>query len=105
MIIPKSDLSKMKRLVKEGKQITKIVKEDFPQYDYWEILYQLYDAGAQSAQGAKWMITNRLKQLPEADSSVAKVVIREIDDLIEYLYNNYRDNQKKLEAIRDALGE
>ena len=95
----------MKRLVKEGKQITKIVKEDFPQYDYWDILYQLYDAGAQSAQGVKWMITNRLNQLPQADATIAKTVIQEIHDLTWYLYDNYRNNQRKLEAIRDALGE
>ena len=95
----------MKRLVKEGKQITKVVNEDFPQYDYWDILYQLYDAGAQSAQGVKWMITNRLNQLPEADTSVSKIVIQEINDLIWYLYDNYRNNQRKLETIRDALGE
>ncbi len=95
----------MKSLVKEGKQITKIVKEDFPQYDYWDILYQLYDAGAQSAQGVKWMITNRLNQLPDADARVGKIIIREINDLIWYLYDNYKNNQRKLETIRDALGE
>ena len=105
MIIPKKDLRKMKSLVKEGKQITKIVSEDFPQYDYWDILYQLYEAGAQSAQGVKWMITNRLNQLLNADAQTRKSIINEINDLTWYLYENYKDNQKKLENIRDVLGE
>ena len=105
MIIPKKDLRKMKSLVKEGKQITKIVSEDFPQYDYWDILYQLYEAGAQSAQGVKWMITNRLNQLLNADAQTRKSIINEINDLTWCLYENYKDNQKKLENIRDVLGE
>lgn len=105
MGIPKKDADKMKTLVKEGKQISKIVAEDFPQYDYWEVYSEVYGAGEQSAQGIKWMITNRLNQLAAASTQTRQSIIDELNDLIWYLYENHKSNQRKLNDIRRILGE
>lgn len=104
MAIPKKDADRMKNLVKEGKQISKIVAEDFPQYDYWDVYSQIYGSGEQSAQGVKWMITNRLNQLVQANAQKRQDIIDELNDLILYLYNNYKSNQNKLDSIRQILG-
>lgn len=105
MAIPKKDANKMKNLTREGKQISRIVVEDFPEYDYWDVYCVVYGSGGQSAQGIKWMITNRLKQLVGATAQDRQSIIDELHDLIWYLYENYKNNQKKLGIIRKTLGE
>jgi hypothetical protein len=45
MAIEKSDSKKMQRLAQEGKTISKIVAEDFPQLDYWEVYFEVYGSG------------------------------------------------------------
>jgi len=95
----------MKNLAREGKQISKISVEDFPEYDYWDIYSEVYGAGEQSAQGVKWMITNRLNQLVAANARDRQDIIDELNELIWYLYQNYRSNQRKLDNIRQVLGE
>jgi len=104
MTISKRDADTMKNLVREGKQITRIVEEDFRQYDYWDIYYKVYGSGEQSAQGVKWMITNRLNQLSSADAQTQQEIVEEISDLVWYLYENYKRSQRKLDSIRKALG-
>ncbi|MBI2858246.1 MAG: hypothetical protein HYX90_04130 [Chloroflexi bacterium] len=41
MAISKKDAERMINLAKEGKKIPAIVEEDFPQYDYWDVFYNL----------------------------------------------------------------
>jgi len=103
MVIPKKDSDKMKNLVREGKQIAKIAREDFPEYDYWDIYSEVYGSGEQSARGVKTMISNRLNQLLSADTQTRQSIINEVNDLIWYLYDNYKGNQRKLERIRSVL--
>jgi len=43
--IPRRDVARMKNLVREGKQITRIVEDDFPQYDYWDVYSKVYNPG------------------------------------------------------------
>ncbi|MFC1914776.1 hypothetical protein ACFLWK_00770 [Chloroflexota bacterium] len=105
MTVPRKDASRMKNLTKEGKQISRIVEEDFPEYDYWDVYSEVYGAGEQSAQGVKWMITNRLNQLVAADSRDRQDIINELNELVWYLYDNYRSNQRKLDSIRQVLGK
>lgn len=105
MAIRKKDADKMKSLAREGKQISKIVAEDFPEYDYWDVYSEVYGSGEQSAQGVKWMITNRLNQLIAANAQDRQRIINELNELIWYLYDNYRSNQRKLENIRQVLGK
>ncbi len=104
MVIPKRDSDKMKNLVREGKQITKIAREDFPEYDYWDIYSEVYGSGEQSARGVKRMISSRLNQLVSSDTQTRQSIVNEVNELIWYLYDNYKGNQRKLERIRSILG-
>jgi Asp-tRNA(Asn)/Glu-tRNA(Gln) amidotransferase B subunit len=104
MSIPKKDAAKMLRLAKEGKQISRIVAENFKkEYDYWDVYSVVYGAGDQSAQGVKWMITNRLGQLAKANKADRESLVEELSELIMYVYENYKSNQKKLDNIRKIL--
>ncbi len=50
MTVVKKDSEKMKRLAQEGKQISKIQKEDFREYSYWDIYILKYMALANEVQ-------------------------------------------------------
>ena len=105
MTIPKRDSDKMKNLTREGKQIAKIVTEDFPEYDYWDVYSEVYGAGERSAPGVKKMITNRLNQLVGANAQNRQSIMDELNELIWYLYENYKSNQRKLNSIRQILSK
>ncbi len=47
-------------LAAEGKQITKIMAEDFPEYEYIEIYEATSDSSWKTTQGVKRAITKRL---------------------------------------------
>ncbi|MDP2855779.1 MAG: hypothetical protein Q8N90_01500 [bacterium] len=103
MSIPKKDVEQMKNLAKEGKQISKIVTQDFPQYSYWDIYSEVYGSGMQGAQGVKVMITKRLNQLVKANTSERQEIVEELNYLICDIYNRCRSNQSKLDNIRKIL--
>jgi len=106
MSIPKPEADKMRRLAKEGKQISKIVSDDFPGYDYWEVYLEVYGSGERSARGVKRMISTRLDTLVGASAkSDRKLIVEELHDLVWHLYENHKSNQQKLEKIRAVLGE
>lgn len=104
MAISRRDADRMKNLVREGKQISRIVEEDFSQYDYWDVYSKVYGSGEQSAQGVKWIITNRLNQLTSVDAQERQGIVDEVSELVWYLYKNYKTSQRKLDTIRKALG-
>lgn len=97
------DSEKMIKLAREGKNITKIWKEDFPSYDYWDVYVEVYGAGERSAKGVKTMISNRLKKLPTLPPKEQKDLIDEINELVWYLYNRHKENQRKLDDIRSII--
>ncbi len=106
MDITKADSEKMRRLVREGKQIKKIVQEDFPNLDYSDVYAEVYAHGDRGAIGIKRMISARLLDLVEKKSKGdRKAILQEIDDLVWQLYDNHKKNQRKLDKIRKALGE
>lgn len=105
MEISKKDSEIMKRLAKEGKQIAKILSDDFPELNYWDIYIEVYGGGQRSALGVMRMISNRLIKLNTADDKTKKALIDEISELVSKLYNNYMSNQQKLEKIRNVLEE
>ena len=106
MAISKSDSEKMKRLAQEGKQISKIVGEDFPNLDYWDVYVEVYSAGERSSRGIKRMITTRVDAMAENTSkSARKAMAKELHELVWHLYNNHKTNRAKLAKIREALGE
>lgn len=105
MAISKSDAEKMRLLAQEGKQITKIVLEDFPHLDYWEVYFEVYSVGERSSQGIKYMITARLNAMAASTSKSERTAIaEELHELVWHLYENHKTNQKKLSKIRAALG-
>ncbi len=106
MAISKSDSKKMQRLAQEGKQISRIVKEDFPHLDYWDVYFEVYNAGERSSRGIKRMITTRLDAMAASRSkSERKTMVKELHELVWHLYNNHKTNREKLSKIRAALGE
>jgi hypothetical protein len=104
-MVDKRDSDKMIQLAREGKQITKIFEEDFPNYDYWEVYWEVYGAGERSSLGAKRMISNRLNKLSSASKNEQKQIIDEIDDLVWHLYSRYKENQQKLDQIRSIINQ
>jgi len=99
----KRDSEKMIKLAREGKQISKILQEDFPNYDYWDIYCEIYGAGERSALGVKRMITNRLCKLTATPANEQQVIIDEINDLVYHLYSRFKENQEKLDEIRSTI--
>ena len=99
----KRDIDKIIQLTGEGKPISKIWEENFPEYDYWEIYCTAYDAGERSSVGTRRMITNRLNKLATCSVAERQSIINEIDDLVWYLYNRYKDSQHKLDKIREII--
>ncbi|HDR4423662.1 TPA: hypothetical protein QCP59_004529 [Bacillus cereus] len=97
------DVEKMIKLAREGKQISKIWEEDFPQYDYWDIYMEIHEAGEKSALGTRKKITYRLNKLQTATKREREDIILEIQDLVEHLYVRYKESQKKLQEIRTVI--
>jgi hypothetical protein len=106
MAILKSDSEKMRCLAQEGKQISKIVAEDFPHLDYWDVYFEVYSVGERSSRGIKRMITTRLNVMVASTSkSERKLMATELHELVWHLYHNHKINREKLSKIRAALGE
>jgi hypothetical protein len=103
MAISKADSKKMQRLAQEGKTIAKIVTEDFPSLDYWEVYFEVYGAGEKSSLGVKRTITNRLNELVDAAKTERKEIVEELHGLVWHLYNSHKTNTAKLAKIRAAL--
>ncbi|MCU5435107.1 hypothetical protein OCF16_18850 [Bacillus mobilis] len=103
MNIDSRDIEKMIKLAREGKQISKIWEEDFPQYDYWDIYMEIHEAGEKSALGTRKKITYRLNKLQTATKREREDIILEIQDLVEHLYVRYKESQKKLQEIRNVI--
>lgn len=105
MAVPKKDSQKMQRLAQEGKQISRIQKEDFRDYSYWDVYIEVYGAGERSSRGIKRMIAERLNKLISSPKNERRIIVSEIDELVWHLYDNHKINQKKIDAIRKALKE
>jgi hypothetical protein len=99
--VDQRDSARMIQLAREGKQISRIVEEDFPQYDYWEVYWEVNLAGESSAQGTMKKISNRLLKLRNTKN---QDLVDETRELIRALYTRYREDHKKLDAIRKTLG-
>lgn len=104
------DIDTIIRLSKEGKQTAKIWAEDYPELDYWDVYQVINEAGEQSALGVKRTISNRLSELREMaqnknnyDDEDFNKVIDGIDELVTFLYERHKANQKKLDSIRETI--
>lgn len=103
MEIPKRDSDEMIRLAQEGKMISKIVSENYPQYTYEQVRNTVYNSGQRSALGTKRMITNRLNLLPTANKATRELLVEELHELVDLLYTNNKVNQERLDKIRDLI--
>ncbi len=105
MDISKKDAARIQRLAQEGKQVSRIQNEDFPDYTYEQIYTVIYEAGGRAAQGMKRMITTRLNKLLHSNKETRASLIGETKRLVLDLYENHKKNQKKLDKIRKSLQE
>ena len=104
MAISRKDARKMQRLAQEGKQISKIVQEDFPTLDYWDVYIEIYGSGERSSRGIKKMITIRLNSLVNATKNDRRGIVKELQELVWHLYGKHKKNHEKLDKIRKVLG-
>ena len=92
------------RLVREGKPIADVWREDFPELEYDDVYWAAYGRGARSAQGAKRMITSRLQTVKRTRGRERRAdILDEVDELVSALYENHKRMARKLRSIRTAL--
>lgn len=103
MAVARTDAKQMQKLAHEGKQISRIWRDDFPKYEYWDVYWAIRGEGGQSSRGIKSMITARLAKLVDADKATRKDLVAELSDLVTHLYQKHKDAQKKLDGIRKSL--
>lgn len=102
----KKDREAIQELAHEGKQLSKIMENDFPEFEYWEIYEAVHDGGGKSALGVKRTIANRLNTLAETKKKNERAeIIEEIEELVWHLYGSLKSSQQKLEAIRKTLNK
>ncbi len=100
----KEDKTKIQILAREGKQLSKIMQQDFSKYDYWEIYEAVHDGGGKSALGVKRTIANRLETLTSTGRKQEReAIIEEVDELVWHLYESLKTGQQKLQSIREIL--
>lgn len=105
-LLLKKDVQKMRRLAQEGKQISRILADDFPKLDYGDVYWAVYGEGERSSQGIKKMISFRIQKLVDTHSQQErKGIAQELNDLVWHLYQNHKTNFDKLSRIRAALEE
>lgn len=100
MKIDKHDLEEMNDLIEKGATIADVAKK-FNKYDYWEIYCEVEDY---SFLGKKRSISNRLKKLKVDQSKDNRAtLIKEINTLLDELYQSSKKNGKKLIDIGKIL--
>jgi hypothetical protein len=103
-LMNKKDSDEIIRLAREGKHISKIWSEHYPEHDYWEVYMEAYGAGERSSVGVKRMITARLNKLTTTNSQDDREALtNEINELVVHLYSRYRASQQKLDDIRAIM--
>ena len=98
------DTAGIQALAKEGKQISKIMEQDYPEHEYWDIYEAVYSGRGKSALGVKRTIANRLATLVDTGRKQEREeIIDEVEELVWHLYEGLKTSQQKLQAIRKAL--
>lgn len=104
MALTTNDKKQIETLVKEGKKIAHILRENFPKNTYSEIYAIAYERTDGSSLGIKKKITNRLNGLVKTGSKQEKNdLAKEIRELVNALYKQHKEMSAKLSEIRDAL--
>jgi len=105
MAISKKDAKKMQRLAQEGKQISRIVQEDFPNLTWWDVRGVLEEAGTSSSRGLMQEITNKLNKTRSAVNRNKKLSddLLRVSKLARQLYERGKEDYKRLNRIRKAV--
>ena len=104
MAISEDDRDQIETLVREGKHIADVWREDYPKLSYDDVYWAARGRGARSALGAKRMITSRLRKAKGAKSTVRRAdLIENTEHLVAVLYEDHKRMARKLRSIRDAL--
>lgn len=100
MAIKKDELEKMNELLANGSTIAAIAKK-YPNYDYWEIYWEVSDY---SILGKKRTITNRINRLAKCKKTKDREKLAaEAKGLITELYKQLKKNSKKLIDVDRVL--
>ncbi len=105
MDISKKDAAKIQQLAQEGKQVSKIQKEDFPNLTWWDIRGVLEEAGTSSSLGLMREITGKLNKARETvnkDKKLSNDLLR-VNKLARQLYERGKEDYKRLDRIRKAV--
>jgi hypothetical protein len=105
MAISKKDAKKMQRLAQEGKQISRIVQEDFPNLTWWDVRGVLEEAGTSSSLGLMREITgklNKARKTVKKDKKLSDDLSR-VNNLARQLYERSKEDYKRLDRIRKAV--
>jgi len=98
MPLSEEEKGRIQQLAWEGKLISKIRQDDFPEYSWEEIYGAAWEGGAQSVLGVQRMITRRLRKLTTAhDQQAREDLVNELERLTRDMYYRVRQNQKKME--------
>lgn len=104
MPLTTDEKKQVENLIKEGKKIADIRRDNFPKSTYGEIYSIAHERTDGSSLGIKKKITNRLKDLVATNSKVEKnQFAKEIQDLVNALYKQHKDMSAKLGEIREVL--
>jgi len=90
-------MKSMMKQIREGKRIIDVAREN--DEDYWEVYFMALNNGERSSMGIKRMIGNRLRKLREHDEEL----VAEVEDLVQYIYDRWVENQNMLDAIRKIM--
>ena len=102
MPIPQELLDKAEEMARAGKPISKIVKA--LQVDYDELWQYLKSIEAYSWQGAKSIVTRRLKSLAtEGNQRRREELAGEAKHMADYLYDHGVAQARKIEKVKKAL--
>lgn len=100
MAINRRVLSEMNTLLSRGRTIAQLARK-YPQYDYWEIYFQVED---HSFLGKKRKISNRLRKLvATAKREDREVLADDAKRLLDELYASLKANSRKLISIDRIL--
>jgi (p)ppGpp synthase/HD superfamily hydrolase len=100
MPIKRNELDEMNEALKNGRTIAQLSKK-YPEYDYWEIYWEVNDA---SFLGKKRTVTNRINKLVKTKTLAERELIaEEAQELLNELYNHLKANSKKLIEIDRVL--
>lgn len=106
MAVSERDSKKIRRLAQEGKTCSKIQREDFPNLTWWDVRGVLEEAGTSSSLGIMKTISGKLNTiLRSRPSDELSAELLSVKKPATQLYERSREDYKKLNKIRKALGE